>query len=148
MLVALRHWQYHWAHRRCVVHISGDNMAALAMITKMQTHSQSLGVVAREMALDISNAVYEPETASHVPGVAKVAADKLSRKFEPTTVPFSLPPVLSACTEVHPPDRPREWWRSLASQRSYTAEDKGRQMQSSTMPSTRSQNRKRKNRST
>ena len=44
------------------------------MVTKMKTHSQSLGVVAREMALDISDAVYEPQVASHVPGVANIAA--------------------------------------------------------------------------
>ena len=61
MLIALRHWRYVWAHTRCCIRVKGDNMAAMALITKMQTYSQSLGVVAREMALDISDAVYEPQ---------------------------------------------------------------------------------------
>ena len=131
MLVALRHWHYHWAHRRCVIHVAGDNMAALSMITKMQPHSYSLGVVARELALDISQAVYEPQLASHVPGVANVAADALSRKYEPSTVPYKLPPVLAECTEVFPKDRAATWWRSLAPRRSRSQQDRGDQKYSS-----------------
>ena len=35
----------------------------------------TLGIVARELALDIADAIYEPQMASHVPGVANVGAD-------------------------------------------------------------------------
>ena len=41
MLIALRHWRYVWAHTRCCIRVKGDSMAALALITKMQTHSYS-----------------------------------------------------------------------------------------------------------
>ena len=52
MLIALRHWRYHWAHERCVIHVAGDNMAALAMITKMQPRGRSLPqVCARQSAV-------------------------------------------------------------------------------------------------
>ena len=118
MLIALRHWHYQWAHRRCVIHVSGDNMAALSMITRMQPHSYSLGVVARELALDIADAVYEPQLASHVPGVANIAADCLSRKFQPDKK-FVLPEVLADSTEVHPAERNDAWWRMLTPRASH-----------------------------
>ena len=105
-------------------------MSALSMVTKMQPHSYSLGVIARELALDISDAIYEPQVASHTPGVANVAADALSRKFQPDKPPFALPPVLSACTEVHPVERSGPWWRTLSPQRDYTAEKQGGQRDS------------------
>ena len=113
MLIALRFWKYHWINRRSVIHIQGDNTSALSLVTKMQTHSQSIGVVARELALDVSDAVYEPQVATHVPGVANVAADTLSRKFDPEFA-YSLPPILASAQEVHPPQRDATWWRSLA----------------------------------
>ena len=91
-------------------------MAALAMTCKMQPHSDSLGVVAREMALDIADAIYDPQLASHVPGVANVAADTLSRRFQPGYA-FSLPPILVRATEVHPPARTANWWRSTVPRR-------------------------------
>ena len=103
-----------------MIHVASDNMSALSMITKLQTHSPVLGVVARELALDVSDAAYEPQTAAHVPGVANVAADTLSRKYEPG-VAFTLPAVLAGCTEVHPPARNGDWWRSLAPRHSHKA---------------------------
>ena len=130
MLIALRHWYYQWSHRRSVIHVHGDNMSALSMVTRMQPHSYSLGVVAWELALDISDAVYEPQVASHVPGVANVAADCLSRRFEPGKT-FTLPPVLAKCTEVVPAERNDRWWRSSPPQYDYTWEEKGRRTSTS-----------------
>ena len=79
LLVALRTWSYHWSKSRCVVHVSSDNMSALYTVTKMQPSGPSLMVVAREFALDMADAVYDPQLVSHVPGVANLAADALSR---------------------------------------------------------------------
>ena len=89
------------------------------MVTKMQPHSASLGIVARELALDITDAMYEPQLASHTPGVANVAADALSRRYEPGFA-YSLPSVLEHSTEVSPPARDSTWWRTLASRPSST----------------------------
>ena len=58
-------------------------MAALALITKMKAHSTRINIIAREMALDIAHATYTPNTASHIAGVANVAADALSRIDSP-----------------------------------------------------------------
>ena len=100
------------------------------MVTRMQPHSYSLGVVARELALDISDAVYEPQVASHVPGVANVAADRLSRKFHPD-VSFQLPAVLANSTEVFPAERNDTWWRSSPPQCNYSAGNEGRRTHAS-----------------
>ena len=85
----------------------------------MQPHSPSLGVVAREMALDIAEAVYDPQVATHVPGVANTAADELSRRLEPNHA-FKLPPILHDASEVHPPERTDKWWRTGAARQSQT----------------------------
>ena len=111
ILVALREWRHAWATTRCVLHVNSDNMAALAMMCKMQPHSPSLGVVAREVALDVADAVYDPQVATHVPGVANVCADELSRRYQPDRR-FVLPALLCSCKEVKPVDRSPTWWRA------------------------------------
>ena len=121
LLVALRTWRYHWATKRCVVHVRSDNMAALYTVTKMQPSGPSLMVVARELALDVADAVYDPQLVSHIPGVANLAADALSRKFDPN-VRYTLPTILKGCVEVHPDDRTPQWWRSKVPRQSHNAE--------------------------
>ena len=112
LLVSLRHWRRFWTSRRCTIHVSSDNMSALSMVCKMQPHSASLGVVARELALDIADSIYQPTLASHVPGVANVTADTLSRKYEPRRT-FVLPSILAHCTEAHPKTRDSSWWCTI-----------------------------------
>ena len=112
LLVALRLWRHHWAHVRCVVHVQSDNMAALSTICKMQTSSHALGIIAREIALDTADEIYEPQIASHVPGIANVVADTLSRRFDPAKV-YSVPPPLAHAVEVQPEARTGGWWRTL-----------------------------------
>ena len=122
LLVALRQWKYFWARTRAVVHVAMDNMAALSMVCRMQPHSATLGVIAREMALDICDSVYEPQLVSHLPGVANVTADALSRRFQPGTQ-YHVPQILSAATEIVPAKRDPSWWRALtASRRSHDGE--------------------------
>ncbi len=111
LFIALRIWKDIRASTRCVVHVAWDNMAALAMMCKLQPHSNTLGIIARELALDICDSLYEPDLVSHIPGVANKAADSLSRKYQPDT-PFVIPPILSQCVEVHPEARTGKWWRT------------------------------------
>ena len=57
LLVAVRHWRYAWNRQRCTIQVASDNMVALSMGCDMSTRSQPLGVIARELALDIADAV-------------------------------------------------------------------------------------------
>ena len=86
-------------------------MSTLAMVSKMQPHSQQLGIIAREMALDIASASYSPDVAVHIPGIANVIADCLSRLHAPDKkcLPFSLRDI----PERKVTDRNRSWWRAL-----------------------------------
>ena len=93
VLVALRHWHTQWRGRRVQLELKTDNVAALTLVTKMQPHSQRLGLIAREMALDIAASAYTPDSASHIPGIANKAADALSRQASPSPPP--LPSYLS-----------------------------------------------------
>ena len=116
ILVSLRLWRYHWASVRCVLHVPTDNMAALQMICKMQSRSPSLGIISREVALDVADAIYEPQLVSHIPGVANVCADALSRRYMPNRV-FVVPTILQHATEVQPEPRHDRWWRTLCGPR-------------------------------
>ena len=79
----------------------------------MQPKGSSLGIVAREMALDIASSTFAPDDVAHIPGVANVAADILSRRYTPGVVPKPLPTYLSPELEVVPATRELAWWRSL-----------------------------------
>ena len=91
--------------------VRSDNRATLALVSKMQPHSANLGLVAREMALDIAAMSYSPDVVSHIPGVANVAADALSRRLEPGKV-AALPGYLVCNLEHHCEPRLRSWLRS------------------------------------
>ena len=125
LLVALRVWRSKWNTRRCCIQVATDNVSALAMVCRMQPHSKSLGAVAREIALDIADAIYEPQLVEHVPGVANVIADALSRRFDPNAAPFVLPAPLLHAEEVHPPERVETWWRARKCPDFVMKEDKG-----------------------
>ena len=89
-------------------------MSALSMVCRMRPHSASLNIIARELALDIADSMYEPQIASHIPGVSNVIADILSRKFAPAAKQeYKVPSLLAECAEIHPPERNSAWWRSL-----------------------------------
>ena len=112
VLVALREWAPRWASGRVVLSVQSDNIAALTMLCKMQPHSEDLGLIARELAHDIGLANYTPDVASHVAGVANVAADKLSRLLEPGK--NHKPPEYLADTLRHEcADRQAAWWKTI-----------------------------------
>ena len=60
-----------------------DNRATLALVAKMQPHSHILGIIAREMALDVAELAYAPDVINHVPGISNKTADILSRLYAP-----------------------------------------------------------------
>ena len=113
VLVALTVWKDEWASKRCEVRIKSDNYSALAMGSRMKIRASPL--IAKEIALLYSEAAHEPRIFEHVPGVANILADALSRAFEPGT-DKELPPQLSGATQVHVARRRRSWYKTLATQ--------------------------------
>ena len=112
LLVALREWASHWTNRRVQLSVRSDNMAALAMVCRMQPHSEQMGIVAREMALDICQSSISPDECSHIPGLANKAADALSRVYAPSPQP-PLPAYLGPELRHSCALRLRTWWRAL-----------------------------------
>ena len=112
LLVALREWASEWTNRRVQLSVRSDNVAALTLICKMQPHSDRMGIIARELALDISSSSLAPDEAVHIPGLANKAADVLSRLHQPAKAP-AIPEYLSADLRWECMPRPRHWWRSV-----------------------------------
>ena len=57
----------------------------------MKSSGIGTSILAREMALDIADALYEPTVGEHIPGVANVLVDHLSRIYEQASAPIACP---------------------------------------------------------
>ena len=112
LLVSMRLWLPRYKNQRVLVTLRGDNIAALVMVSKMQPRSKSLGVVARELALDIASATYSPDFVQHIQGVSNSVADSLSRKFQADKT-YTLPSILRYSKEIEMTARPRSWWLTV-----------------------------------
>lgn len=113
MLVALRSWASESLTTRVRLSVQSDNIATLVLVAKMQSKSERMGLIARELALDIASACYSPVVVQHVPGVANIGADLLSRKFDPAKQPFRPPNYLDGVAATRCTDRSRAYWKSL-----------------------------------
>ena len=113
ILVSLREFAEHWKSERIMLTIRADNIAALAMCAKMQPHSQQLGIVARELALDVADSSYSPDIVEHIPGLSNIAADALSRLSQPG-YGARIPEYLKVAPRHLCQPRGPKWWRSLA----------------------------------
>jgi hypothetical protein len=114
-LVALRLFKPLWLNKRIQLAVRGDSVAMLTLVLKLRppAHSASLGIIAREMALDISDSAYAPDLAEHVPGIANKVADVLSREFSPDAA-GSIPPNLESAKRVSVPRRDLSYYRTLS----------------------------------
>ena len=83
MLVALQTWARYWHNIRSRLAVRADNLSTLSLVAKMQPNSAKLGLIARELAMDIAHTPFAPEVVTHLPGVAHVLADALSRLEDP-----------------------------------------------------------------
>ena len=65
--------------------VKGDSVAMQRLILKMKAkaNARGMGIVARELALDVATRVYEQQVANHTRGVAHKLADSLSRRYDP-----------------------------------------------------------------
>ena len=111
-LVALRAWSHLWKAQRCVLKVRSDSISSLVVVLKLKTCGLGPGIVAREMALDVAEALYRPDVVEHVPGIANKVCDMLSRKHQPKAT-FSLPIALSGASETGVPLRDKAFYRSL-----------------------------------
>ena len=117
LLIMMRLWLWHLTQKRVSIRVRGDNLGALSLLCRMQPKSASLQLVAREIALEISQCAYAPDLVEHVPGITNVIADLLSRHSE-LGEKFQLPESLSQARFIAPPLRDSRWWRTKRAARS------------------------------
>ena len=111
LLVALRLWSTEIKRLRATLSVRSDNVGALAVVASLKGSGEALGLVARELALDLGECEYFPKVVEHIPGVANDTADSLSRRFDPSKQPWSAPFLLKNVPEAQVPPRPYSWWR-------------------------------------
>ena len=114
VLVALRAWQSHWLEERALVHVRSDNFAALVGASRLKGRQ---GLILRELSYLYSSACFEPAMVEHLPGVANVTADKLSRIFEPGA-DEAIPALLADVPATRIPPRGKSFWKTLAAEQS------------------------------
>jgi hypothetical protein len=110
-LVALRAWKHHWQNSRATVRVRSDSVSALVLALKLKTRGRGPGVIAKEIALDIAEAQYQPHVAEHVPGIHNIVPDALSRKFQPHQK-YIVPDILMGVEELLLPPRGRNYFKS------------------------------------
>ena len=112
MLQALRLWGGYWLRDRVTLTVQSVNVATLSMVAKMQPHSAQMGLIARELAMDVSKASYSPDIVEHIPGITNQAADALSRLHEPGKH-VRIPHYLHRHQHTPCPPRGPQWWVTL-----------------------------------
>ena len=110
ILIALRLWGV--GIKGANFHIRSDSLAACGAFVKLASRNPNLNLIAAELALDLSELVYDISMFTHIPGVTNTLADPLSRLWAPS--PSEVPKELSRVSEAKAPARDREFWRSLA----------------------------------
>jgi hypothetical protein len=80
------------------------------MLTKVSSKSPTLNAVAAEVALDLAVRDYTLSVVAHIPGVANVEADALSRLSAPE--PKAFPRSLRGVPEHVAPPRGAVFWRA------------------------------------
>ena len=113
MLVALRIWSEFWLKGRVMLTVRSDNLSTLALVAKMQPHSPQMGIIAREVALDVAVASYAPDIVEHLPGVANTVSDSLSRLHTPDKS-YSVPDCLRDVVQESVPIRAEGWYKALS----------------------------------
>ena len=113
ILVAFRVWLPVIRSKKVVLTLTSDNTSALAMSAKLKITASTL--IARELALTLCEASFQPRFIEHLPGVMNGHADSLSRLFQPGGR-YKIPEALAACKRVHPPRRNAAFYTTLATE--------------------------------
>ena len=100
-----------WHRRRVNLRVIGDSVTAMALLLKLKARGSGPALVPREIALDMAEALYQPNVVGHLPGVANTIADWMSRPRKRRTLPE--PRALAGAVRRRVPLRGRSWWRSI-----------------------------------
>jgi len=82
-LVALRTWVDERTLSRTTLAIKSDSITTLTIVMGCRAKGWTVGLLSREIALDIAETVYRPLLAEHIAGGANITADALSRLLAP-----------------------------------------------------------------
>ena len=113
LLVALRLWAPLWKGKRVVITVRSDSVSALSAALNLSSQGANANMLAREMALDIAESLYNPAVLAHIPGVCNVIADVLSRWHEPGKSRL-LPAPLRGASLQTPPPRVAAYYRAAS----------------------------------
>jgi hypothetical protein len=93
---------------QCVrVALKGDSLSALEALRSASARSPGLNAVIAEIAFDTAVKDVYLVSLTHVPGLANVDADALSRMYAP--VPVARPAAFKDSSRVRPPDSAFRW---------------------------------------
>ena len=107
LLVAARIWL---PGTRLLARVRSDSLSALRAMVKMVSRSPALNAIARELALDSVLGLYRVGLATHVPGIANLTADDLSRMWAPDAHAF--PDALRGVHRDQAPPRDSSFWKA------------------------------------
>ena len=122
ILAALRLWSWVWRDRRISLAVRSDSVSALMMLIKMKADGFGVGIISREIALDVAESLYEPNICSHIPGTTNIIADTLSRMPDVVSSPSTstsassftpLPSSLRQSKQRWFQERGYSWWRAV-----------------------------------
>ena len=97
-----------------------DNVTALTALVKMRPKTPAIGIIVRELAIQLAEQSVPPD-ALQTPGISHVVADALSRVFSPEgggVVDASIHPALASATLSAPPERSPQWYKAHSRTRS------------------------------
>ena len=112
ILVALRTWCAYLV-RGAHAELRADSLAALGAVSKLASSAPGLGLIMREIALDEAENMIGFKWLEHVPGVANVWPDALSRMFAPEPGTKVVPEQLLSVPRTAVEPRSRAFWHTL-----------------------------------
>jgi hypothetical protein len=127
-LVAMRLWKTRWRSQRVRIAVRGDSLAMLTVLLKFKapSNSRALGIIAREVALDVAESCYAPDFTEHIPGITNKTADILSRLDAPAKPGEERPIVpqwLLSFPRAFPPARALPYFRALTPEEILSSSD-------------------------
>ena len=111
IMVALRLWGPALQAMIYSLKVKSDSVGTLVMVIRMKASGEGTGLISVELALDIADSLHEPQVGEHIPGVANVLADYLSRLDAYADAPVPHPLRQVRWRDV--PVRDRSWRRTV-----------------------------------
>jgi len=113
VLVALRMWLAPHREVRVCLRVRSDSTTALRPLLTLKASGAGPDFNSRELVLDLALGSYRPDVGTHVPGVANVGPDALSRMMAPGLAK-ELPPYLRSVERGFPPPRTASFFKTQA----------------------------------